>query len=154
MFVILNFFIVCYVCDSELFIVGYVCDSELFIVGYVCDSELFIVGYGHSDKEHVEDKAKFLEDLIKVVNFTAPVIISPSMSGSFALPYLLSDPKTADKKSHGFIPVAPVDINKYTDKYKDLQVNHITHVLADTNVIFYFVFFLQLTKFKGERLNF
>jgi hypothetical protein len=96
-------------------------------------AELFIVRYGHSDKEHVEDKAKFLEDLIKVVNFTAPVIISPSMSGSFALPYLLSDPKTADKKSHGFIPVAPVDINKYTDKYKDLQVNHITHVLADTN---------------------
>ena len=85
----------------------------------------WISGFELSLGERLKDtdkKAKFMEELIKTTNFTAPVIVSPSMSGSFALPYLLNDAVNADKKSHGYIPVAPVIPEGYKDKIQDLKV--------------------------------
>lgn len=78
--------------------------------------------YGNSDKKNVDDELKFMEELMKAINFTAPIIISPSMSGGFSLPFLLSDPKNANKRSHGFIPVAPVIPEKYKQYIKELQI--------------------------------
>lgn len=65
---------------------------------------------------------------MKAINFTAPVIVSPSMSGKFSLPFLLGDPKNANKKSHGFIPVAPVIPDNYKQYIKELQVCNYTAV--------------------------
>lgn len=78
--------------------------------------------FGNSDKKDVDDDLKFMEELMKAINFTAPVIVSPSMSGKFSLPFLLSDPKNANKKSHGFIPVAPVIPENYKQYIKELQI--------------------------------
>ncbi|CAG2207830.1 ABHD14 [Mytilus edulis] len=79
--------------------------------------------FGNSDKKDVDDdELKFMEELMKAINFTAPVIVSPSMSGKFSLPFLLSDPKNANKKSHGFIPVAPVIPENYKQYIKELQI--------------------------------
>ncbi|XP_052092635.1 putative protein-lysine deacylase ABHD14B [Mytilus californianus] len=78
--------------------------------------------YGNSDKKNVDDELKFMEELMKAINFTAPVIVSPSMSGGFSLPFLLTDPKIANKRSHGFIPVAPVIPENYKQYIKELQI--------------------------------
>lgn len=51
-----------------------------------------------------------------------PVIISPSMSGSFALPYLFQDPAKSVERALGYVPIAPVDSETYTDMYPKSQL--------------------------------
>lgn len=44
-----------------------------------------------------------------------PVIVSASMSGSFALPYLMNpEPDTCSERLRGFIPLAPVATEKFS----------------------------------------
>lgn len=78
--------------------------------------------YGQSEKKEVDDRGKFIEELVKVLNFSKPVIISPSMSGTFSLGYLLSDTANANSKVSGFIPVAPVLPSGNKDKIKELKM--------------------------------
>ena len=76
-----------------------------------------------SDTGTVEDKNKFLEDVIAALQLTAPVIISPSLSGSYSLPYLFSHPDKLLKRAAGYVPVAPISTDKYTaEQYKQLKV--------------------------------
>ncbi|XP_015914500.1 putative protein-lysine deacylase ABHD14B [Parasteatoda tepidariorum] len=63
--------------------------------------------YGKSPAIENLNRGEFLDSVIKTLNLKNPVIISPSMSGSFSLPYLLEH---SDKLA-GFVPVAPVGIN-------------------------------------------
>lgn len=62
-------------------------------------------GFGSSRSEGPgpSDRAKFMASLMKVLNITKPIIVSPSASGSFSVPYVLAN---QDKLS-GFVPVAP-----------------------------------------------
>ncbi|XP_025112422.1 protein ABHD14B-like isoform X1 [Pomacea canaliculata] len=74
-------------------------------------------GYGNSRDTTVEnDRAEFMEALIAQLNIK-PVIISPSMSGKFALPYLFNDPSKSLERAVGFIPIAPVNSGEFLDKY-------------------------------------
>ena len=76
-----------------------------------------------SDTGTVEDKNKFLEDVISELKLTAPLIISPSLSGSYSLHYLFSQPDKVLKRAAGYVPVAPVSTEKYTaEQYKQLKV--------------------------------
>lgn len=84
-----------------------------------------ITEYGQSEKKEVGDKGKFIEALLKVINFTKPVIISPSMSGTFSLPFLLRDADNVDKKVSGYIPVAPVIPKDNRERIKDLKVRDV-----------------------------
>jgi len=60
-----------------------------------------------------------MTQLITMLHFSQPVIVSPSMSGSFSLPYLTAHP--GDIK--GFIPVAPVMSGNFISKYPNIKVN-------------------------------
>ena len=46
------------------------------------------------------------------------------MSGSYALPYLLSDPATATQRARAYIPVAPMHVEAYDhSEYEDVGVS-------------------------------
>ncbi|KAK3088851.1 hypothetical protein FSP39_024587 [Pinctada imbricata] len=77
-----------------------------------------------SDKVNVKDKNKFLEDVIKELKIRAPVIISPSMSGSFSLPYLFHmAPDKVKERMSGFVPVAPISTEDFTpEQYKQITI--------------------------------
>ncbi|XP_065333344.1 protein ABHD14A-like isoform X2 [Cloeon dipterum] len=65
-------------------------------------------GYGKTEGEHYKgDKGKFINMLVTALVMEKLVIISPSMSGSFSMPFLVTYPE----KLSGFIPVAPTSTN-------------------------------------------
>ncbi|MAG71291.1 MAG: alpha/beta fold hydrolase [Vicinamibacterales bacterium] len=79
---------------------------------------LDLPGYGNSQRSPVaiEDYlAKALETLLPGEKVA---IVSPSMSGGFSLPFVV---RHADRVA-GFIPVAPVGVNQYRDRLRDVQV--------------------------------
>ncbi|CAL1284809.1 unnamed protein product [Larinioides sclopetarius] len=61
-------------------------------------------GFANSPPAKIQDRASFLHSIIINFGLTHPVIISPSMSGHFSLPYLVQNWKNLA----GFVPVAPV----------------------------------------------
>lgn len=66
----------------------------------------FYPGYVNTPAVEIPDRATFLLHVIQTFDLKYPVIVSPSMSGYFALPYLLKHWKSMA----GYIPVAPVGI--------------------------------------------
>lgn len=80
-------------------------------------------GYGNSPDASGVDPANYLEEVIKGLKLKKPVIISPSMSGSFSLPYIFKDPGKVLERARGFVPVAPVGTDKYTkEQYEALKL--------------------------------
>ncbi|CAI8044311.1 Protein ABHD14B [Geodia barretti] len=77
-------------------------------------------GMGHrAVAVDLPDPTHFLGDLLPRLSVTTPVVVvSPSMSGRFSLPFLTESPD----KMRGFVPVAPVDSDKFSDKYESIQV--------------------------------
>ena len=63
-------------------------------------------GYGETkDRLSSGEHGKYLLSVMNTLSISKPIILSPSMSGGFSIPYLLSSP---DEIS-GYIPVAPVN---------------------------------------------
>ena len=62
--------------------------------------------------------------VIAGLGLVKPVIVSPSMSGSFSLPYLFTEPlATIQERISGFVPVAPVHTSDFdVKKYEQLKV--------------------------------
>jgi len=57
----------------------------------------------------------FLTAFFKAVKVDRPMLISASMSGSFALPYMmLPDPQSCSERVSAFVPLAPVSTSKFT----------------------------------------
>lgn len=69
-------------------------------------ASFFTLGYANTPAATIPDRAAFLEHVIQAFELKNPVIVSPSMSGFFALPYLLKHWTSMA----GYIPVAPVGI--------------------------------------------
>ena len=70
-------------------------------------------GHGKSEKLKSEISPDlFLDELINTLGVEKPVIVSPSMSGKFSIPYILNYPN----KVSGYIPISPVIDSKYSDK--------------------------------------
>ena len=83
-------------------------------------------GYAKSkDQEPLDDTDVFLTDVISALGLDRPVLVSPSLSGSYTLPFLLGwQPEKAHDKVRGYIPVAPIFTDKFTEEvYKKCQVN-------------------------------
>lgn len=79
-------------------------------------------GYGQSPEIKV-DPVRYLEEVIKGLKLNKPVIVSPSMSGGFSLPYLFKDPENVLSRARGFIPVAPVGTDHYTkEQYSAMKI--------------------------------
>lgn len=76
------------------------------------------IGYGQSKAVTLNSTSKeeFLAAVVKTLD-ARPVIISPSMSGSFSLPYLFTDPSASSQRATAYIPVAPVGTGQFTKNY-------------------------------------
>src|SRR5215469_525458 len=74
-------------------------------------------GFGDSEPND-ESPEKWLGNLLDALDLARPVIVSPSMSGRYALPFATSEPE----RLRGFIAVAPVAIMEYKDRLKQITV--------------------------------
>jgi abhydrolase domain-containing protein 14 len=62
-------------------------------------------GFGNSARRSSRlDKKHFLSQMMNAIGVECPVLVSPSMSGAFSLPFVLQ----ASKQIAGFVPIAPV----------------------------------------------
>jgi abhydrolase domain-containing protein 14 len=68
-------------------------------------------GYGRSQSVPVAP-GEFLADLLPRLDIGRPVVVSPSMSGSFSFPLVLAHPD----RIAGFVPVAPVRTGEYAKR--------------------------------------
>lgn len=74
----------------------------------------------HGDSEKVKEpsdengRIEFLGQLIKKLELERPVIVAPSMSGSYALPFVMNE--TYKEEVRGFVPIAPGAVAKYSDE--------------------------------------
>lgn len=75
-------------------------------------------GYGESKQATVEDKAGYLLSLLTHLDANKPILVSPSMSGGFSIPFITQNPESLS----GYVPVAPVGTKKGKAKYRELQV--------------------------------
>lgn len=62
-------------------------------------------GFGRSERSN-HDRVQLMEELVDYIAADV-VLVSPSMSGGYALPWLMTNPATAA----GYVPVAPVGIS-------------------------------------------
>ncbi|XP_005234621.2 protein ABHD14A-like [Falco biarmicus] len=78
-------------------------------------------GYGDSPPAEMataQDRVAFLDHVLQELGIRRPVLVSPSMSGRFALPFLLAQ---GDRLA-GFVPIAPVGTKDYTaEQYRRVQ---------------------------------
>lgn len=93
--------------------------QQLALAGYQpLAIDLPNMGVSKTSDTNFEDS--FLSDYIMAEKLDKLVILSPSYSGQFSIPYVVTN---ADKLS-GFIPVAPILPEKYNDasSYSSLQI--------------------------------
>lgn len=72
--------------------------------------------YGDSKIQEPKDdegKVLFLSDLIKKLKLNRPVLVAPSMSGSYAMPFVMNP--NLSKQLRGFIPIAPSTVAVYEE---------------------------------------
>ncbi|KAF1502650.1 Protein ABHD14A, partial [Megadyptes antipodes antipodes] len=79
-------------------------------------------GYGDSPPAEMvataQGRVAFLDHVLQELGMWRPVLVSPSMSGRFALPFLLA---RGDWLA-GFVPIAPVGTKDYTaEQYRRVQ---------------------------------
>jgi abhydrolase domain-containing protein 14 len=75
-------------------------------------------GYGESPRQAIAAPAAWLGELIEALGLKRPVIVSPSMSGRFALPFVIESPE----RTAGFIAVAPVGIMEHEERLGQIGV--------------------------------
>lgn len=75
-------------------------------------------GYGESKNAAVQDKAEYLRSLLVQLDANKPIMVSPSMSGGFSIPFFIQNPEGLA----GFVPVAPVGTGRNKLNYPNLQV--------------------------------
>ncbi|KAM6059118.1 protein ABHD14A [Theristicus caerulescens] len=79
-------------------------------------------GYGDSPPAEMvvtaQGRVAFLDHILQELGMQRPVLVSPSMSGRFALPFLLA---RGDRLA-GFVPIAPVGTKDYAaEQYRRIQ---------------------------------
>lgn len=68
-----------------------------------------------------DERAEFLNKFVEKLKIERPVLISPSMSGSYALPFIFQGDQ--GRNLRGYVPVAPVGTENYSeDDYKSLEL--------------------------------
>jgi abhydrolase domain-containing protein 14 len=78
---------------------------------------LDLPGYGQSEASPIEPEA-FLSEAMTTLGIRQAVVVSPSMSGQFSFPLLVSAPE----KVAGFVPVAPAGSERYLRQLKKVKV--------------------------------
>ena len=75
-------------------------------------------GYGHSEASRVPQDQYLSQALEQLWPTSRFVIVSPSMSGGFSLPFVARQPD----RVAGYVPVAPVGINTYRTALERVDV--------------------------------
>jgi len=99
-----------------------------------------MLGYGKSKNARFDDERNFVEQFMKEVKLDRPVLICASMSGTFALPFVLrSEAATCTQRVSGFIPIAPVGTSSFSQSdYSSCKVSCTLHVtLVNINIPFF-----------------
>ena len=91
----------------------------------VVDSVVVVAGFGKSKNAHYDNERSFVEQFVKGVKLDRPVLICASMSGSFALPFVLRpEAATCTQRLRGFVPIAPVGTSAFSQAdYKSCKVS-------------------------------
>ncbi|MGB3536179.1 MAG: alpha/beta hydrolase [Microcoleaceae cyanobacterium] len=76
---------------------------------------LDLPGYGKSDRISTY-QAEVLPKVFEKLNLTGAILVSPSMSGTYSLPFLVEH----TQQLQGFVAVAPVGIMKMSQKLKGI----------------------------------
>lgn len=79
-------------------------------------------GFGKSisgSSSEVEKPSTFILNLIQELEMWEPVIISPSMSGRYSLPFLVTHPDMVK----GYVPIAPVMTGDYAKSFPLIKVS-------------------------------
>lgn len=74
-------------------------------------------GYGKSQKTTIQP-AEFLLAFLEATGLSQPVIVSPSMSGNYSLPFIIQYPQ----QCRGWVAVAPVGINKFKQQLANVNL--------------------------------
>ncbi|XP_028820727.1 protein ABHD14A [Denticeps clupeoides] len=97
---------------------------------------LDLPGFGNSPESETvktdQNRMDLLKRFMEALGVRAPVLLSPSMSGHYALPFLMNH----STQLHGFIPIAPVGTRGYTPlQYQAIQTpTLIVYGELDTNL--------------------
>ena len=76
-----------------------------------------IPGYGRSQRISVSN-LDFLRDILNNLNLNLPILVSPSMSGGYSLPFVIN---YCDQLG-GFVAVSPVGIERFQDELKVIKL--------------------------------
>ena len=76
-----------------------------------------VPGYGKSEAIELQPDT-FLEELIPALGISRPVIVAPSMGGTFALPFVVAHPDAVA----GFVPIAPAGLETWLPKLQGCSV--------------------------------
>jgi abhydrolase domain-containing protein 14 len=85
----------------------------------------FCIGYGNSSLPVIQETAagQWLTRLIRALRLSNFVIISPSMSGRFAVPFIIQS-NSKLQSLRGFVPIAPVGTKSFDkNDYKQITVS-------------------------------
>lgn len=81
-------------------------------------------GFGKSKlqpRKTATEKANFLKELMHKTNYNDAVIVAPSMSGTYAFPFIFDGENAKSLK--GFVPIAPVATKDFNDdQFKKLSL--------------------------------
>ncbi len=79
---------------------------------------LDLPGYGHSEASTLAAEVYLARALETLLPDRRVVVVSPSMSGGFSLPFVAEQ---SDRVA-GYVPIAPVGISRYADALRRVQV--------------------------------
>lgn len=74
-------------------------------------------GYGSSQTSSLA-RENFLAALTDALELERTVVVSPSMSGTFSLPFVLRHPE----RVAAFVPIAPAGLERYVDELASIEV--------------------------------
>jgi len=64
----------------------------------------------------------FLPAVISALDMNKPIIISPSSSGKYSMPFLFGEGVDSQEKSRGFVPIAPHKTGDYKQAYPSVKI--------------------------------
>ena len=74
-------------------------------------------GYG-SSQSISGSRPEFLRELIEELKLNQPILVSPSMSGSYSLPFIVK----YSAMLRGFVPIAPVGISTFANQLQGISL--------------------------------